>query len=643
MSLIDALFEEAPAPLLQGKPISDVWISSRTDASGTGSEDDPFSGATRQLPPVQVVSFSSTGTNLREAILTTASGLGLVDGDVVQVSGVSGAAAAFWNGKFPVYNTSGNAFRFWMKRNGTVVYNPPDVPLPNPGDQISVSKAMFMFDVVMRKLAALSNTYMRIHIGSGTFETRGYSDSTLGTGRTIWQPTTGMKIMGSGIDVTILKLVFADVQDGNYYAISSVSYGYYSDYAEVSAMTVDSALPTQPISPPYAPQGKPGRDYASVACSAVSLQGAFCRIKNVKAINWGTQCGTEAFVLATSGGHPDFPNNVIINPIIEDCVCVQPNENNRYTATIIHSGGGADPGGLRHIYTRGAVLRRNFVDSIFSGGHSCFTLVVSSATVVAGTQNRVWIITTPRPHNRATGNRVLISDVSAVPPGTVSLWNQYQYFEIEDLNPVDPYKFKVTFPDSLGSQVPPSDHYLVLGSTYQALSGGGCEGCIFDDNVVLNSTYGGPYIDSYNIKEFIIRRNHYRNVTIGPFITNAHLSPGPRDVTLVPLNPSDPSSKTVLATSPGHGFYLNETIKIRGTSDTRYTIGATWTITAVSQDTFQFEFSSANPPSDAGFAVDLSYDLISLTYVSGGFAQGTTFVKHTLSIGDRIKISKSVF
>src|SRR6266480_3953398 len=53
------------------------------------------------------------------------------------------------------------------------------------------------FDAVMNGLFA--NT--RIHFGPGTFQTNGYADG-VGGG---WQPKAGMKIVGSGVDVTTLQ------------------------------------------------------------------------------------------------------------------------------------------------------------------------------------------------------------------------------------------------------------------------------------------------------------------------------------------------------------------------------------------------------------------------------------------------------
>src|SRR5437870_4351521 len=108
VSLVDAF-------LLEGyQDPREFWIADRADAIGSGTQADPFSGARRYSPPVLLGSsdVSSSGTNKREASLNAATALGLVNGDVVCVSGVTGLGAEFWNGCFPVYEVLGNAFSY---------------------------------------------------------------------------------------------------------------------------------------------------------------------------------------------------------------------------------------------------------------------------------------------------------------------------------------------------------------------------------------------------------------------------------------------------------------------------------------------------------------------------------------------------
>jgi len=174
-----------------------------------------------------------------------------------------------------------------------------------------------------------------------------------------------------------------------------------------------------------------------------------------------------------------------------------------------------------------------------------------------------------------------------------------------------------------------------------ALSVDATVGCVIEDNVIFNAIVGGPYTDTYNVHEVMVRRNHYRNVIFGPYITNGNLSYNPpRNVTLRKVD-----DDTAMADSPGHGFGKDEEIRIRKATNSAF--NAVWKILTSDENSFRFTMMSPPDGSDStGFAVDAYLDLQTLTYVSGGFAEGTTGTilrpfTHTLAVGDRIKISKA--
>ena len=68
------------------------------------------------------------------------------------------------------------------------------------------------FDTLMNGLAA--NTC--VHLGPGEFQTAGYYDGLTGSG---WQVKTGLRIVGSGIDVTKLKLANTTATRQRVYAV----------------------------------------------------------------------------------------------------------------------------------------------------------------------------------------------------------------------------------------------------------------------------------------------------------------------------------------------------------------------------------------------------------------------------------------
>src|SRR5262245_32018195 len=87
------------------------------------------------------------------------------------------------------------------------------------------------FDEKMNLFASQSN--ITIHIGPGLFETNGF-DGTNG-----WQARPGMKIVGSGMDVTTLKLVNVSPASALHYFAIGHSLGTVADLFEVADLTID--------------------------------------------------------------------------------------------------------------------------------------------------------------------------------------------------------------------------------------------------------------------------------------------------------------------------------------------------------------------------------------------------------------------
>src|SRR5213594_1547785 len=120
-----------------------------------------------------------------------------------------------------------------------------------PGDPFDGSTQP-RFDAVMQTIAAqFPAKKVAIHLGPDTFETKGYPN----TGG--WQIKAGMRILGSGIQLTTLKLVTP--ASGQNYAIGhDLGSAIRADLSEVMDLTIDCNLPTT----------------GSVAvCSAVRLMG----------------------------------------------------------------------------------------------------------------------------------------------------------------------------------------------------------------------------------------------------------------------------------------------------------------------------------------------------------------------------------
>jgi hypothetical protein len=203
------------------------------------------------------------------------------------------------------------------------------------------------FDAIMRSLPA--NT--RVALGSGTFLTRGYSDGApAGYG---WQPKAGQRILGSGIDVTTLKLVDAGQAGARYVAIghslaTQGDPGVQVDFFEVSDLTIDCNLTSQP---------------AEVSCGAVRIKGHHSRIRRVKAIQWGSHtlpqgCNVLSVVTADSYG----VEPAIHDTGIEDCIVVDPAPDIFQETVLLEAGGWAEG-----MYGEVPFIRHCFVDG--GSGH----------------------------------------------------------------------------------------------------------------------------------------------------------------------------------------------------------------------------------------------------------------------------------
>jgi hypothetical protein len=180
------------------------------------------------------------------------------------------------------------------------------------------------FDTVMSGLSA--NT--RVHLGPGTFQTNGYADGLSGG----FQPKAGMKIVGSGIDVTTLRIVGGGTASKHYYAIGAPT-GTQLDYLEVSDMTIDCNLSNLTAS--------------TIASGGIRVTGNYTRVRRVKVIGWGAKTsGPACFVVALLTADPASSIAALTNPGIEDCIGINPdsNTNSGVSTAVFHIGPKDDAG-----------------------------------------------------------------------------------------------------------------------------------------------------------------------------------------------------------------------------------------------------------------------------------------------------------
>jgi hypothetical protein len=114
----------------------------------------------------------------------------------------------------------------------------------------------------------------------------------------------GASLTGSGIDLTVIKLVDNSGISANDSIIKSADYMSSSSNV-VTDLTVDCNLAGQSV---------------KHATQAVALWGGQTRIARVKAINWGATAPLECFVLTIWCNPPILATNCVI----EDCIVTQP-------------------------------------------------------------------------------------------------------------------------------------------------------------------------------------------------------------------------------------------------------------------------------------------------------------------------------
>ena len=296
--------------------------------------------------------------------------------DVVRISD---ASTSLLNGDFAVVAYGTNDF--WC----VLTTNPSSAASNVNAD---CAKLNHRFDELMRSAAANSI----IHIGSGTFETRGscslYKDEAPAVG---FRVRNAQKLRGSGMDATVLRLVHAFDPYNATVAVANDSS--LASHIEVSDFTVDCNLPGQPV--------PAGIGTAPVTCAAAGLSGEYHRLRRIRAINWGSQSlQSECFVLGLDLS-PAYPAHGA-NNVIEDCIVEKPAENNVRESTII-SNGASNVAAT----ARGPVVRNNHVNLEYSNGFSNHPIRVVSLTRDAADHTLAHLVTA-EPHMQIKSKALVV-------------------------------------------------------------------------------------------------------------------------------------------------------------------------------------------------------------------------------------------
>jgi len=593
-----------------------------------------FDGVMRSLP-IAITSLNNGGSG--NIAFAAALYHGFSVGSIVTISGATGPDAYLYNGTFALIYVSFNEFAYTMSST------PSGAAGGNPYCRLS------QFDAAARLLPG--GPPLAVRLGPGTFQTKGYSNSVAAS----WLPRSGMKILGSGAEISVLQLVGGVIDQAGYTAISS-PYNQYLDTFEASDFTVDCNIAGQPS--------------LLTTCGAIAIVGKHTRIRRIRAINWGRQnVNAECFVLAAAQSHPDNPE--CYDCWIADCILEQPGLNNyrEATLTIMSNLGERSYDGLM-VYHRACVIRNCFANCEFRQNP-----VQISGISYSGTTG-VFNVATRRPHGHANNDWLRIT--GAVLTDTNNSFNgSYQMTRIDDYNfqytpsPSQPSTaaptgdmwvgrfpsqwirlINITGPQGTGPYTytlqTTSNHYLApgqvvlinnvspsifdgqfpifavidpthfqiqlgtnptapgalsdgeaIGIAFQALSADGGTTAVVEGNRICNTYTGGPYHDTWNSRDMMVRNNYFRAIRGGPY---ENLTAGMASSIPIPLaSPFFTWSTgvvTVTTASP-HGLIQGDAVFISGTNPPQY--GGSFAVIAVTATTFEYALpNSPGGPSASG-------------------------------------------
>jgi hypothetical protein len=304
---------------------SQLWIAIRSpEIRGSGTENDPYNGCTLNNVASQLgLTITSNGTTTISA--QTSSNHGYQNGDIVLVEGFSTSTLYMVRGAFAISVTGLNTFTFvsyaiWppvgVYAGGTCRLDP------------------YLFDAVMRSIS--QGGPMLVHLGPGTFETKGSEDCLGGADgvqpAACWRPWSGLKILGSGISVTTLKLVQAVFLNRPYYAVGCPTMLRAFDPLigfEASDFTIDCNIAGQ-VNP-------------SLTCAAIFVRGSHTRIRRIRVINFGRQGSPvpqtqECFVIGVAGSEyvTSLTDGERYDCIVEECIIERPGLRSVRETTLLH-------------------------------------------------------------------------------------------------------------------------------------------------------------------------------------------------------------------------------------------------------------------------------------------------------------------
>ena len=192
------------------------------------------------------------------------------------------------------------------------------------------------FDSVMRNKVGVNTC---VHLGPGIFQTAGFYEGISPTSG--WQVKPGLRLVGSGVDVTILKRVNDVPANKIGYAVGheltkTGPSPNLVDFAEITELSIDANFA--------------GLSNLGTAASAIRMMGNHARAVRVKITNWGNKSSTiPSFGIAlltgnTNSGIVASDVVAVTNCGIDSCIALTPSPTSSGTVVALQVGAKEDPG-----------------------------------------------------------------------------------------------------------------------------------------------------------------------------------------------------------------------------------------------------------------------------------------------------------
>ena len=516
----------------------------------------------------------------------------------------------------------------------------------NPGSGTICDPYDGSTQILFDKLMASFPPNTTVRLGPGTFLTNGSSGG--------WTPKSGWRIIGSGFDDTILKLVNATSASALTTAIGADSASFLNCF-EALDFTIDCNVG--------------GQSGTAVACGGISISGTHIYIHRIRVINFGTQTASvKGGAILIGNADPSTPE--AFDCVIEECIIEQPASNNVRETTCLAIAAKEDANGVM-AYHRACVIRDCLIDGTYTDRpvpvpilgitHSGSSTATVTTKIGHGLSTSAWVVITGALEsglastnyngsfqvtvlnasqftylmpaipaadptgemyvNRVPSQRVEITGVSkaGTGPWTITLTTRTAHNRlpannvlVNGLTPAacngpfpiasvpSPTQLAYTLASDPGTVGLTNGSYI--GADFRAIEADGGSGTIVENNRINNCTFG-YYHDTGSTRDTVIRDNYFRGVNCAIYQKMGGISGGDSSQNPTHLGASVAAIvrsglvATFTADQP-HGFSAGQAVRIAGAKVggalSPYYNG-TFAITSVPSPT-QFKYTMTQDP-----------------------------------------------